>query len=144
MKISILYEDKNLMVLNKPAGLAVHADAKNPDDETVASFISSYDKSIDKVGEQMTVEYEGKTVKIARPGIVHRLDKETSGVLIVAKNQKTFSELKEQFRGHTLTKTYIALVEGKVTPSSFTINAPLGRNKKDYKQQVNPVNPRGE
>jgi 23S rRNA pseudouridine1911/1915/1917 synthase len=141
MKISILYEDKNLMVLNKPAGLAVHADAKNPDDETVASFISSYDKSIDKVGEQMTVEYEGKTVKIARPGIVHRLDKETSGVLIVAKNQKTFLSLKEQFQNHTIKKVYRAFVYGYVSDPKASlatgkrgiIDVPLGRSPRDIR-----------
>ena len=141
MKVTILYEDKNLLVLNKPAGLAVHADAKNADDETVASFISAHDNSIDKVGEAMIVKHEGKDVKISRPGIVHRLDKETSGVLLVAKNQKTFELLKEQFQNHTIKKVYRAFVYGFVsdpkaslaTGKRGVINIPLGRSPKDIR-----------
>jgi 23S rRNA-/tRNA-specific pseudouridylate synthase len=78
MKIKILFEDKNILVLDKPAGVAVHADAKNFKQKTVADFVIEHDKSIKNVGEPMTVEYEGKKVEIKRPGIVHRLDKETS------------------------------------------------------------------
>lgn len=141
MKVTILFEDKNLLVLNKPAGLAVHADAKNADDETVASFISAHDKSIDKVGEPMIVEHEGKSVKISRPGIVHRLDKETSGVLLVAKNQKTFELLKEQFQNHTIKKVYRAFVYGYVSDPKASlatgkrgiINVALGRSPKDIR-----------
>lgn len=141
MKITILFEDKNLLVLNKPAGLAVHADAKNPNEKTVASFVVEHDPSIAKVGESMIVEYEGKSVKIPRPGIVHRLDKETSGVLLVAKNQKTFLLLKEQFQNHTIKKIYRAFVYGYVsdpkaslaTGKRGVIDVALGRSPNDIR-----------
>jgi 23S rRNA pseudouridine1911/1915/1917 synthase len=141
MKIDILFEDKNLLVLNKPAGMSIHADGKNNDDETVANFISSHDKSIDKVGEPMVVKHKGKDVSISRPGIVHRLDKETSGVLLVAKNQKTFEFLKEQFQNHTIKKVYRAFVYGFVSDPKASlasgkrgvINVPIGRSPKDIR-----------
>lgn len=150
MKVPILFEDKNLLVLNKPAGMAVHpsersiradADGKNNKEETVSDFILAYDKSIAKVGEPMEVEHEGKKIKIARPGIVHRLDKETSGVLIVAKNQKTFLALKEQFQNHTIKKVYRAFVYGFVSDPKASlatgrrgvINVPIGRSPKDIR-----------
>ncbi|PPE32205.1 pseudouridine synthase, partial [Escherichia coli] len=78
---------------------------------------------------------DGRTINLG--GIVHKLDRETSGVLVIAKNKKTFDELKEQFINHTITKIYEAYVDGIVKEDKFVINAPLGRNKKDYKQQVN-------
>jgi len=141
MKINILFEDKNLLVIDKPAGIAVHADARTLDEETIADFVIAHDKSISKVGEPMTVEYAGKQVDIKRPGIVHRLDKETSGVLIIAKNQKTFLSLKEQFQNHTIQKVYRAFVYGYVsdpkasllTGKRGVINVPLGRSPKDIR-----------
>jgi 23S rRNA pseudouridine1911/1915/1917 synthase len=140
-KVKILFEDKNLLVIDKPAGVAVHADGKSSEEETIAEFIISYDKSISKVGEPMIIEHAGKKVEIARPGIVHRLDRETSGVLIVAKNQKTFLLLKEQFQNHTIKKVYRAFVYGFVsdpkaslaTGKRGVINAPIGRSPKDIR-----------
>jgi 23S rRNA pseudouridine1911/1915/1917 synthase len=141
MKIKILYEDKNLMVIDKPAGIAVHADAKITKEKTIADLVLEYDKSLAKVGEPMEVEYEGRKVKIPRPGIVHRLDKETSGVLIIAKNQKTFLSLKEQFQKHTIKKVYRAFVYGFVsdpkaslaTGKKGVINVPIGRSPRDIR-----------
>ena len=143
MKIKILFEDKNILVLDKPAGVAVHADAKtvDGDEDTVADFITTYDKSIAKVGEPMSIEYKGKNIEIKRPGIVHRLDKETSGVLVVAKNQKTFNFLKEQFQNHTIQKVYRAFVYGFVsdpkasllTGKRGVIDVPIGRSPKDIR-----------
>ena len=140
-KIKILYEDANILALDKPAGISVHPDARMKDKETVADFILAHDKKIAKVGEPMTVEYEGKQVKILRPGIVHRLDKETSGVLLVAKNQKTFEYLKEQFQNHTIQKVYRAFVYGWVpdpraslaTGKRGIISAPIGRSPNDIR-----------
>jgi len=142
MKLKILYEDKNLMVIDKPAGIAVHADARTKQkDTTIASMILDHDKSLAKVGEKMEIEYQGKKIKIDRPGIVHRLDKETSGVLIIAKNQKTFLFLKEQFQNHTIKKVYRAFVYGHVsdpkasllTGKKGIINVPIGRSPKDIR-----------
>lgn len=141
MKITILYEDKNLLVLDKPAGIAVHSDAHNNKKETVADFLLAYDKKLAKVGEPMEIEYKGEKIKILRPGIVHRLDRETSGVLLVAKNQKTFLFLKEQFQNHTIKKVYRAFVYGYVsdpkasllTGKRGVINVPIGRSPKDIR-----------
>jgi 23S rRNA pseudouridine1911/1915/1917 synthase len=141
MKIKVLFEDKNLLVLDKPSGIAVHSDAKNFKQKTVADFVMEHDKSIANVGEPMIAEYEGKKVEIKRPGIVHRLDKETSGVLLIAKNQKTFNFLKEQFQNHTIQKVYRAFVYGFVsdpkasllTGKRGVINAPIGRSPNDIR-----------
>lgn len=142
MKLKILFEDKNLLVIDKPAGIAVHADARTTEkDITMADLILDYDKSLAKVGEPMTIEYKGKEIKIKRPGIVHRLDRETSGVLLVARNQKTFLMLKEQFQNHTIEKTYRAFVYGHVsdpkaslaTGKKGIINAAIGRSPLDIR-----------
>ena len=142
MKLKILFEDKNILVVDKPAGIAVHADARTTNkDITIADLIISYDKKIEKVGEPMVIEYKGKEIKIKRPGIVHRLDKETSGALLVAKNQKTFLFLKEQFQNHKIKKVYRAFVYGNVsdpkasllTGKRGVINVPIGRSPVDIR-----------
>lgn len=142
MKVKILFEDTNLLVLNKPAGLACHADAKTLDQYTLASFIIENYPKIKNVGEPMEAEVAGgKKIKIPRPGIVHRLDKETSGVLIIAKNQKTFEFLKEQFQNHKIQKVYRAFVYGFVkdpkasllTGKRGIINVPIGRSPRDIR-----------
>lgn len=141
MKIKILFEDKNLLVIDKPAGIAVHADARTQDEETVADFVVAHDKSISKVGEPMHIEHGGKQIVIQRPGIVHRLDKETSGVLVIAKNQKTFLHLKDQFQHHLVQKVYRAFVYGYVadpkaslaTGKRGVINAHIGRSPNDIR-----------
>jgi len=141
MKINILYEDKNLMVINKPAGFAVHSDGKNKKEKTIADWILENYPSLEKVGEPMEIEYKGEKIKISRPGIVHRLDKETSGALLVAKNQKTFLFLKNQFQNHEVKKTYRAFVYGFVTDPKASlatgkrgiINAPIGRSSNDIR-----------
>lgn len=85
---------------------------------------------------------------IALGGIVHKLDRDTSGVMVIAKDQVTFDELQKKFKrvddANAIKKVYVALVEGIVEKETFTIDAPLGREKKGYKQVVSPKNPRGE
>jgi 23S rRNA pseudouridine1911/1915/1917 synthase len=141
-KLKILFEDKNVMVIDKPAGIAVHADARTTKkDVTLSDLILDYDKKLAKVGEPMTIEYMGKVIKIIRPGIVHRLDKETSGALLVAKNQKTFLMLKEQFQNHSIKKVYKAFVYGYVSDPKASlltgkrgiITAPIGRSPLDIR-----------
>jgi 23S rRNA pseudouridine1911/1915/1917 synthase len=85
---------------------------------------------------------DGRTINLG--GLVHKLDRDTSGIMVIAKNKKTFDELKKNFTEHTIEKKYIAIVEGVVVEDTIKIDAPLGRNKKEYKQSVNPTNPRGE
>jgi len=142
MKIEILYEDKNVLVINKPTGVAVHPDVYNIKKKTISDFIISYDPKIAKVGEPMEVEHKGEKIKINRPGIVHRLDKETSGVLIIARNQKTFLFLKEQFKNHQIKKVYRAFVYGHVSEPKASlasgrkgvINVPIGRSPSDIRK----------
>jgi 23S rRNA pseudouridine1911/1915/1917 synthase len=142
MKIKVLFEDKNILAIDKPAGMAVHPDSRTLDDDTVASFILKEYPSIKNVGEPMEIEAAGgKKIKIPRPGIVHRLDKETSGVLLIAKNQKTFEFLKEQFQNHTIIKVYRAFVYGSVTDPKASlatgkrgvINVAIGRSPRDIR-----------
>lgn len=141
MNVKILFEDKNIIVLNKPAGTAVHPDARTTTEKTISDFILDNYPTLKNVGEPMSVEYGGKKVEIKRPGIVHRLDKETSGVLIVAKNQKTFEFLKDQFQNHTIKKVYRAFVYGFVsdpkaslaTGKKGIINVPIGRSPRDIR-----------
>ncbi len=141
MKIKILFEDKNVLVIDKPAGIVVHPDGKTKT-KTISDWLLLNYPAIKNVGEPFIIEREGgKKEKILRPGIVHRLDKETSGVLLIAKNQKTFDFLKEQFQSHKVKKVYRAFVYGNVsdpkaslaTGKRGVINVPIGRSQKDIR-----------
>lgn len=140
MNIPVIFEDTNILVVNKPSGIVIHPFDYSTE-PTLLDFLLQH--SPDILSMHNTVALQDNRV-ISIGGIVHKLDRDTSGVLVIAKNEKTFDELKGQFRNHTTKKVYVALVEGIVTEDSFTINAPLGRNKKEYKQVANPSNPRGE
>lgn len=141
MNIKILYEDKNVLVIDKPFGIMVHSDGKN-NNQTISDWILFKYPALEKVGEPFIIERkENKKEKILRPGIVHRLDKETSGALLIAKNQKTFLFLKEQFQNHRIKKVYKAFVYGYVsdpkasllTGGRGVINVPIGRSQKDIR-----------
>jgi 23S rRNA pseudouridine1911/1915/1917 synthase len=140
MQTSVIYEDSNILVINKPSGLVVHPFDYSTE-ETLIDFLTTHAPEIFEIDNTVILQ-DKRTINLG--GVVHKLDRDTSGVMVIAKNQKTFDELRSQFRNHTITKTYIALVGGVITETELTIDAPLGRNKKDYKQQVNPENPRGE
>lgn len=138
--IPVIFEDTNIMVINKPFGIVVHPfDRSN--EETLVDFLMTHVPETFIIDNPITLQ-DKRTINLG--GIVHKLDRDTSGVMVIAKNKETFDELKAQFRNHTTKKTYEALVEGLVEKEIFIIDAPLGRNKKDYKQRVNPTNPRGE
>ncbi len=133
--IPILYEDKNLLVLDKPAGISVHGDGRK-EEETIASWLIEKYLALSDVGEPI-LGLNGE--KILKPGIVHRLDKDTSGVLLIAKNQTTYLSLKEQFQNHTIKKTYRLLVSGEFKQeegTEATIDLPIGRSKKDPRVRV--------
>jgi len=141
MKIKILFEDKNVLVIDKPSGVMVHSDGKAKV-KTIVDWILLNYPGLKNIGEPFIIEREGgKKEKIPRPGIVHRLDKETSGVLLIAKNQKTFLFLKEQFQTHKIKKVYRAFVYGYVsdpkaslaTGKRGVINVPIGRSQKDIR-----------
>lgn len=127
-EIKILYEDDDVLALNKPAGLMVHGDGRKKE-KTLTDWILKKHPSLKDVGEPG--RYEGKI--IPRPGIVHRLDRETSGVLVVAKNQKTFECLKNEFQKREVSKNYIAIVYGAMKDDFGTINRPIGRSAKDFR-----------
>ncbi len=121
MEIPIIYKDQNLLVLNKPAGLLMHgvAGKKQPESaqgETLAAWLLKNYPEVRAVGDD----------PVTRPGIVHRLDKDTSGVLIVARNQKTFDFLKDLFQRRLVQKTYLALVAGRLNKKSGIIKKPIG------------------
>jgi 23S rRNA pseudouridine1911/1915/1917 synthase len=139
--IKILFEDKNLMVIDKPSGIMVHPDGKSKEKTIVEWVLLNY-PLLKNVGDPIIIERAGgKKEKILRPGIVHRLDKETSGALLIAKNQKTFLNLKEQFQSHKIKKVYKAFVYGYVsdpkasllTGKRGVINVPIGRSPKDVR-----------
>lgn len=115
MEPKIIYEDDDLMVLDKPAGMVVNK-SETAKEETVQDW----------VGKRLGLGKEELGIG-GRAGIVHRLDKETSGLLLIAKTEPAFEELQRQFKAREVKKKYLALVIGKVTPENGEINAPVGR-----------------
>ncbi len=133
MNIPIIYENSDVLVINKPAGLLVHPTHKKEKDTLIDFLINKYPE-IKNVGEDKL-----------RPGIVHRLDENTSGLMTIAKNQKTFDWLKEQFQNRKVEKKYLALVVGKLKDKKGIITKAIGRSrKKGIKQTINPFVPRKE
>ena len=122
--LEILYEDNDIIVVNKPKGMVVHPANGNPDGTLVNAIMSICKDSLSGIGGEI------------RPGIVHRLDKNTSGAIIIAKNDKAHINLSEQLKNHEIKKTYIALVRGIVKENNATINMPIGRSKKDRKKMA--------
>jgi len=120
---SILFEDEDLAVVNKPAGLIVHSDGRT-DEPSLADWIIGAWPQTKGVGEAW-VSPQGETVD--RPGIVHRLDRTTSGVLVIAKNQETYAFLKEQFQNRSTEKEYCAFVYGHPKKDEGTIEAEIMR-----------------
>lgn len=122
--IEVLYEDNDIIVVNKPKGMVVHPANGNPDGTLVNAIMSICKNSLSGIGGEI------------RPGIVHRLDKDTSGALIVAKNDKSHIKMSEQIKNHEVEKTYIALVKGFVKENEATIDMPIGRSLKDRKKMA--------
>ena len=120
----VIYEDENLLVLDKPSGLVVHSNGKT-DEYTVASFVKERNKEMIGVGENMITD-DG--VVIERPGMVHRLDRDTSGVMIFAKNHSTYTGLKRFFSTRKIVKEYHAFVYGNLKQKRGTITAKIGRS----------------
>jgi 23S rRNA pseudouridine1911/1915/1917 synthase len=140
MEISVIYQDQNILVLNKPSGMVVHPfDFSN--EKTVLDFLQENYPEVLNIQNTFSLQ---DTREINLGGIVHKLDRDTSGVLVVAKTQEAFDELKGQFRNHQTQKEYVALVEGLVKEDAFVIDSPLGRSRKDFRQSTNPEKPRGE
>ncbi len=128
-EIVILYEDNDVVVIDKPSGLIVHNDGRS-DEQTVVDWLLERTPDARGVGEPGT-GHDG--VSLERSGVVHRLDKETSGVLMLVKNQPAFELLKKQFHDHTIQKEYRAFVYGNMKERWGTIDRPIGRNTKDFR-----------
>lgn len=122
--LDIIYEDSDIIVVNKPKGMVVHPANGNPDGTLVNAILSICKNSLSGIGGEL------------RPGIVHRLDKDTSGLIIVAKNDKAHINMSEQIKERNVKKTYIALVRGNVPEEEATINMPIGRSTKDRKKMA--------
>jgi 23S rRNA pseudouridine1911/1915/1917 synthase len=121
-KKNILYESKHLLVLDKPAGIIVHEDGKE-EGETISAWAKKL-YNLDGVGEE------------GREGIVHRLDRNTTGVLLIAKDRPTYNFLKEQFKEHSVRKVYRAIVEGHIRNDTGMISIPIARARSDFRKRT--------
>ncbi len=121
--LHIVYEDEDLLVVDKPPGLTVHPAPGHPD-HTLINAILSHVPHLARMGDSL------------RPGIVHRLDKDTSGLMIVAKNQVAQMNLIEQFRARSVVKAYLVLVKGHLTPEKGIIDAAIGRDVRNRKRMA--------
>ena len=121
--LDVVYEDGDVLVINKPAGLAVHPGAGRSD-QTMANAILALCPELEGVGRP------------DRPGIVHRLDKDTSGLIVVAKNNVAHADLTRQLKERRFTKLYLALVHGRLSPPEAIIDAPIGRDPKYRKRMA--------
>lgn len=123
MPLDIVYEDDDVIVVNKKSGVVVHPSIGNTSG-TLVNGLMYYGKNLSKVNGEF------------RPGIVHRIDKDTSGLLLVAKNDRSHAILAEQLKNKTVNRKYVALVSGVINHDTGTIDAPIGRDKNDRKKMT--------
>lgn len=123
MEIEIIYEDNDIIIVNKPSGLVVHPGSGNYDNTLVNGLMYYTEELSDENG-------------IERPGIVHRIDKDTSGLLMIAKNNKTHNVLTDYFKNKEVKRTYLALLCGQFPHDTATIDAPIGRDPLDRKKMT--------
>jgi 23S rRNA pseudouridine1911/1915/1917 synthase len=121
--LNIIYEDNDLLAVDKPAGLTVHPAPGHPG-HTLVNAILSHFPGLADISDSL------------RPGIVHRLDKDTSGVMLVAKNRTSQQNLSDQFKAHSVDKAYLVLVKGRLTPEQGIIEAPMGRDPRNRKRMA--------
>lgn len=119
LPLNIVYEDNDILVVNKAKGMVVHPGNGNPDNTLVNAVLAHCKDSLSGIGGEI------------RPGIVHRIDKDTSGLLIVAKNDRAHISMSEQIKNHEVKKTYIALVRGNIKENEAKIDMPISRSKTD-------------
>jgi 23S rRNA pseudouridine1911/1915/1917 synthase len=139
MDIKIIYEDEDIVAIDKPPGMLVHPDGHSKE-ETVSDWVAEKYPEAADVGEPMKLQ-GGEVAK--RPGIVHRIDKETSGVLLIAKNKNSFELLKSQFQNREVKKVYRSFVWGNFNPSASLrtgeitgiIDKPIGRSSSDFRKK---------
>ena len=119
IKLNVVYEDKDILIINKPKGMVVHPGSGNYEDTLVNGLLYKYKKNLSDING------------IQRPGIVHRIDKETSGLLVVAKNNFAHANLGDQFSKHIIKRKYLCLAWGIVRPLEGKINTLIGRDKRN-------------
>lgn len=119
INLDIIYEDDDIIIVNKEKGMVVHPANGNYTGTLVNSLMYSHKDSLSSING------------VIRPGIVHRIDKDTSGILVIAKGDDAHKALSEQFKVHSIKREYVALVKGIIKDDEFTINLPIGRNVKD-------------
>lgn len=122
--LDIIYEDNDIIIVNKPKGMVVHPANGNYSGTMVNSLMSSHKDCLSSING------------VIRPGIVHRIDKDTSGILVVAKNDNAHKKLAEQFKVHSIKRKYVALVKGIIKEDTLTIDMPIGRSNKDRKKMA--------
>ncbi len=122
--LNVIYEDNDIIVVNKEKGMVVHPGNGNPDGTLVNAVMARCKDSLSGIGGEL------------RPGIVHRIDKDTSGVIVVAKNDKAHINISKQIKDHQAKKTYLALVKGIVKENEATIDMPISRSNKDRKKMA--------
>ncbi len=122
--LTVLYEDDDLLVVDKPKGMVVHPAPGHADGTLVNALLAHCGDSLSGIGG------------VARPGIVHRIDKDTSGLLMVAKNDFAHQKLAAQIKAHTFTRVYEAIVVGHLKEESGTVDAPIGRHPKNRKKMA--------
>ena len=122
--LDIIYEDKDILVVNKPKGMVVHPGNGNPDGTLANAIMAHCEGSLSGIGGEI------------RPGIVHRIDKDTSGLLVIAKNDVAHINLSNQIKNREVKKIYVALVRGVISENEATIKMPIGRSTKDRKKMA--------
>ena len=129
--MDIVFEDKDLIVLNKPSGIVMHPGAGNFDNTIVNALMNYSKNSFSNIGGEL------------RPGIVHRIDKNTSGLVVIAKNNQTHEHLSNQFNQHTIQRVYQLLIWGKIRPSKGKIETFITRSSKN-RQMMEVSNSKGK
>lgn len=122
--LNVIYEDDDIIIINKEKGMVVHPGNGNPDGTLANAILARCKDSLSGIGGEI------------RPGIVHRIDKDTSGIIIVAKNDKSHLNISKQIKNRQTKKTYLALVRGVVKENEATINMPISRSKSDRKKMA--------
>lgn len=130
MRIEVIWEDEDILAINKPYGLVVHSDGKS-NRETLVDWISSNYPQTKGVGDDIILS-NGEIIE--RPGIVHRLDMETSGVMLIAKTNDSYACLKKQFQDREIEKNYRAFVYGEIKENTGVIDRPIARSKNDFRK----------
>lgn len=135
IEIPILYEDENCIFINKPAGISVHGDGKTPE-YTLADWILEKNPTLATVGEHLKINIKGEEILVPKPGIVHRLDKETSGVMLLAKTHEAYEFFKNQFQERQIEKVYHAFVYGFIKEDEIVVDKPIGRDSGNIRRWV--------